>query len=65
MEQLTGIQFLEATGSNARIILTTAYDQYAIKGFELNVTDYLLKPYSFQRFLQAVNKVMDYYSQKD
>lgn len=64
MEQLTGIQFLEATGSDARIILTTAYDQYAIKGFELNVTDYLLKPYSFQRFVQAVNKVMEYYSRK-
>lgn len=64
MEQLTGIQFLEATGSDARIILTTAYDQYAIKGFELSVTDYLLKPYSFQRFLQAVNKVMEYMSRK-
>jgi DNA-binding LytR/AlgR family response regulator len=64
MEQLTGIQFLEATGSTSRIILTTAYDQYAIRGFELNVTDYLLKPFSFQRFLQAVNKVMEYFSNK-
>lgn len=64
MEQLTGIQFLETTGSNARIIFTTAYDQYAIKGFELSVTDYLLKPYSFQRFLQALNKVMEYFSRK-
>jgi two-component system, LytTR family, response regulator len=64
MEQLTGIQFLEAAGSTSRVILTTAYDQYAIKGFELNVTDYLLKPFSFQRFLQAVNKVMDFYARK-
>jgi two-component system LytT family response regulator len=64
MEQLTGIQFLEATGSDARIILTTAYDQYAIKGFELNVTDYLLKPYSFQRFVKAINKVMEYFTRK-
>jgi len=64
MEQLTGIQFLEATGSRSRVIITSAYDQYAIKGFELNVTDYLLKPFSFQRFLQAVNKVMEYYSKK-
>jgi two-component SAPR family response regulator len=64
MEQLTGIQFLEATGATSRVIITSAYDQYAIKGFDLNVTDYLLKPFSFQRFLQAVNKVMDYYSQK-
>ena len=63
MEQLTGIQFLEATGTSSRIILTTAYDQYAIKGFELNVTDYLLKPFSFQRFVQAVNKVMEYFAQ--
>lgn len=64
MEQLTGIQFLEATGTDARIIITSAYDQYAIKGFELNVTDYLLKPFSFERFVKAVNKVMEYYSDK-
>lgn len=63
MEQLTGIQFLEATGTTSRIIITSAYDQYAIKGFELNVTDYLLKPFSFQRFVKAINKVMDYFSQ--
>jgi DNA-binding LytR/AlgR family response regulator len=64
MEQLTGIQFLEATGTISRIIITSAYDQYAIKGFELNVTDYLLKPYSFQRFVNAASKVADYYSHK-
>lgn len=64
MEQLTGIQFLEATGPASRVIITSAYDQYAIKGFELNVTDYLLKPFSFQRFVQAADKVMEYYSQK-
>ena len=64
MEQLTGIQFLEATRSNSRIILTTAYDQYALRGFDLNVTDYLLKPFSLQRFLQAVNKAMEHFSQE-
>lgn len=64
MEQLTGIQFLETVGSHSRVILTTAYDQYAIRGFELNVTDYLLKPFSFQRFLQAVNKVMEHTTRK-
>jgi two-component system, LytTR family, response regulator len=64
MDQLTGIQFLEATDFDTRIIITSAYDQYAIKGFELNVTDYLLKPFSFQRFVKAVDKVMDYYSEK-
>jgi two-component system, LytTR family, response regulator len=63
MEQLTGIQFLEATGTTSKIIITSAYDQYAIKGYDLNVADYLLKPFSFQRFVRAVNKVMEYYSQ--
>lgn len=59
MEQLTGIQFLESINISSQIIITSAYDNYAIKGFELNVTDYLLKPFPFQRFLQAVNKVME------
>jgi two-component system, LytTR family, response regulator len=63
MEQLTGIQFLESIGSGPRVILTTAYPQYALKGFELKVTDYLLKPFSFQRFFQAVNRVMEYFPQ--
>lgn len=64
MEQLTGIQFLEAINISSKIIITSAYDEYAIKGFELNVTDYLLKPFPFQRFLQAVNKVMELYALK-
>lgn len=62
MEPLSGIQFLESSVTNSRIIITSAFDEYAIKGFELNVTDYLLKPFSFQRFIQAVNKVLEYYS---
>jgi len=65
MEQLTGIQFLEATGTTARIIITSAYDQYALKGYELNVADYLLKPFSFQRFVQAVNKVLDHFASRE
>jgi two-component system, LytTR family, response regulator len=64
MDMLTGIEFIESDVSKARIIITSAYDQYAVRGFELNVTDYLLKPYSFQRFVQAVNKVLDFYSAK-
>ena len=62
METLTGIQLLESTDLKTKIIITSAYDQYAIKGYELNVTDYLLKPYSFERFLKAVEKVMEFYS---
>ena len=57
MEELTGIEFLESTTITAQVIITTAYDQYALKGYELNVVDYLLKPFSFERFLKAVDKV--------
>lgn len=57
MDELTGIQLLEILTQRPKIIFTTAYDQYAIKGYELDVTDYLLKPISFKRFLMAVEKV--------
>ena len=57
MDELTGIQLLENVQFNGDVIITTAYDHYALKGYELNVTDYLLKPYSFERFLQAIDKI--------
>lgn len=57
MEEFTGIQFLETLRTRPRVILTTAYDKYAVKGYELEVDDYLLKPFTFQRFLQAVERV--------
>ncbi len=57
MDELTGIQLLEVLTQRPKIIFTTAYDQYAIKGYELDVTDYLLKPISLDRFLMAVEKV--------
>jgi len=57
MGELSGIRMLEMGGLTSQIIITTAYDEYAIKGYELSVTDYLLKPYTFERFLQAVEKV--------
>ena len=59
MEELSGIQLLETLNHKPKVILTTAYDKYTLKGYELNVTDYLLKPFSFQRFLQAIDKVYD------
>lgn len=57
MDQLTGLQFLEVVEGHPCIIITTAYDQFALKGFEFDVTDYLLKPISFERFLKSINKV--------
>jgi len=57
MEELTGIELLENTTIDAQVIITTAYDKYALKGYELNVVDYLLKPFSLNRFIQAVDKV--------
>jgi DNA-binding LytR/AlgR family response regulator len=57
MEELTGIELLENATITAQVIITTAYEKYALKGFELNVVDYLLKPFSFERFLKAVDKV--------
>lgn len=59
MDELSGIELLESSSFSCQVIITTAYQQYALKGFELNVTDYLLKPFTFQRFLQAVNKAQE------
>ncbi len=55
MDGITGIEFIETLNSRPGIILTTAHSEFALKGFELRVHDYLLKPYSFQRFLKAVD----------
>ena len=59
MDELSGIQLLEKVQLNIQVILTTAYDEYALKGYELNITDYLLKPFTFDRFLQAVEKAQN------
>jgi two-component system, LytTR family, response regulator len=56
MDELSGIELLESSKIKSQVIITTAYQEYALKGFELQVTDYLLKPFTFNRFLQAVNK---------
>lgn len=59
MDEITGIQLLEIMKVRPQVILTTAYDQFALKGYELEVADYLLKPISFSRFLQAVTRLRD------
>ncbi len=56
MDELTGIELLQSSKITSQVIITTAYQEYALKGYELQITDYLLKPFSFNRFLQAVNK---------
>lgn len=57
MDGLSGIQLLEALPVRPAVILTTAYDQYALKAFDLQVADYLVKPFTFERFMQAVGRV--------
>ena len=59
MPRLTGIEMLEVLTEKPEIIFTTAYDQFAIKAFDLNALDYLLKPFEKRRFLIAVNKAID------
>jgi len=56
MDELSGIELLESSKINSQVIITTAYQEYALKGYELQITDYLLKPFTFNRFLQAVSK---------
>lgn len=59
MDGFTGIQLLECLIKKPEVIITTAFDKYALRGFDLNVCDYLLKPFTFERFMQGVNKVYD------
>ena len=56
MPQITGIEFLKTLKHPPKVIITTAFSQYALEGFELDVVDYLMKPITFERFFKAVNK---------
>ncbi len=57
MPKLKGFDFLKTLPNAPKIIVTTAYKEYALEGYELNIIDYLLKPFSFERFLKAINKL--------
>jgi DNA-binding LytR/AlgR family response regulator len=59
MPDLTGIQFLKLCGSKCKVILTTAYPEYALEGYEHDVIDYLLKPIAFDRFFKAAQKAQN------
>lgn len=56
MPVLTGFEFLKTLTHLPKVIVTTAYQEYALEGYELNISDYLLKPFGFERFLKAINK---------
>lgn len=55
--EFSGIRLLETSAVSSQVIITTAYEEFALKGFDLKVTDYLLKPFTFERFVQAVDRV--------
>jgi len=62
MPSITGIDLYKSVEQNMMVIFTTAYSEFAVEGFNLQAIDYLLKPFTFERFLQAVNKANEFYS---
>ena len=61
MPYMTGIELLKNLSRPPKVVFTTAYEKYAVHGYELEVLDYLLKPVSFERFLKSANKIYDYF----
>ncbi len=57
MPKLKGFEFLKALQNPPKVIVSTAYQEHALEGYELNIVDYLLKPFSFERFIKAINKI--------
>ncbi|RFM33190.1 LytR/AlgR family response regulator transcription factor [Chitinophaga silvisoli] len=64
MPYMTGIELLKNLSKPPKVVFTTAYEKYAVHGYELEVLDYLLKPISFERFLKTANKIHDYFQQQ-
>ena len=62
MPHITGVEFIRALSKPPKVIFTTAYEHYALQGFELDVLDYLLKPISYERFLKAAWRARDYFA---
>ena len=65
MPKVSGLQFLQKMQVESMVILTTAFPQYALEGYELDIIDYLLKPFALSRFLKAVQKAKDYHQMKN
>lgn len=65
MPQISGIEFLSSLSNPPMVVFTTAYPKYALQGYDLNIVDYLVKPYPFNRFLKAINKVKELYDYRN